>query len=48
MVEPDGLSKGNNVSLSLICSSNEEIELFFEKLSVGGKIKYPRCPENVE
>lgn len=41
MVEPEGLSKGNNVSLSLICSSNEEIELFFEKLSADGKIKYP-------
>jgi PhnB protein len=41
MVEPQGLSIGNNISLSLICSSNEEIELFFKKLSVGGKIKYP-------
>ena len=41
MVEPQGLSMGNNISLSLICSSNEEIELFFNKLSVGGKIKYP-------
>jgi len=41
MVEPDGLSKGNNVSLSLICSTTEEIETFFEKLSIGGKVKYP-------
>jgi len=41
MVEADGLSKGNNISLSLICNSNEEIELFFKKLSAGGKIKYP-------
>jgi PhnB protein len=41
MVEPRGLSIGNNFSLSLVCSSNEEIELFFKKLSAGGKIKYP-------
>jgi PhnB protein len=41
MVEPPGLMKGNNISLSLLCSTTEEIELFFKKLSSGGKIKYP-------
>ncbi len=41
MAEPQGISMGNNISLSLLCSSNEEIELLFNKLSVDGKIKYP-------
>jgi PhnB protein len=41
MAEPQELSMGNNISLSLFCSSNEEIQLFFNKLSIDGKIKYP-------
>jgi PhnB protein len=40
-IEPQGLLKGNNISLSLNCSNQVEIESFFNKLSSGGKIKYP-------
>lgn len=35
---PEGYVKGNNVSLSLNCSSEEEINTFFSKLSEDGKI----------
>jgi len=38
MVGPDGFIKGNNVSLSLNCSSEEEINHFYTKLSAGGKM----------
>lgn len=41
MVEPMGFFIGNNISLSLICKDDEEIETFFKKLSEGGSIKYP-------
>jgi PhnB protein len=41
MIGPDGFIKGNNVSLSLNCSSEEEINEFYAKLSVGGKILDP-------
>lgn len=41
MVESTGLSIGNNVSLSLICKNEEEIEAYFKKLAEGGNIKYP-------
>ncbi len=41
MIGPDGFSKGNNISLSLNCSSEEEINSFFSKLSAGGKIIDP-------
>lgn len=37
-VGPDGYNKGNNVALSLNCSSEDEINSFFSKLSEGGKI----------
>jgi PhnB protein len=37
MVPPPGLIKGNAVSLSLNCSSEEEIKTFYAKLSAGGK-----------
>ena len=37
MVGEQGLVKGNAVSLAINCSSNEEIQNFYEKLSVGGK-----------
>jgi PhnB protein len=40
MVDSDGLIPGNNVSLTLNCSTENEIETFFSKLSVGGKVKY--------
>lgn len=36
MVSEKGLIKGNNVSLSLNCSSEEEIKTCYEKLSEGG------------
>jgi PhnB protein len=38
MVGPGGLVNGNNIALSLNCSSEEEINTFFSKLSDGGKI----------
>lgn len=36
MVGEQGLVKGNAVSLAINCSSEEEIESFYEKLSAGG------------
>ncbi|MCF8253564.1 MAG: VOC family protein [Bacteroidia bacterium] len=36
MVGERGLLKGNNISLSLSCSSEEEIKEIFTKLSLGG------------
>ncbi len=36
MVGEKGLIKGNNVSLAINCSSEEEIQSFYEKLSAGG------------
>jgi len=44
MVGPDGFIKGNNISLSLSCSSEEEINRFYSKLSAGGKILEPLKP----
>jgi PhnB protein len=41
MVGPDGFIKGNTMSLSLNCSSEEEINSFFSTLSAGGKIIHP-------
>ena len=41
MVGPDGYQHGNNVALSLNCSSEEEINNFFSTLSEGGKIMDP-------
>ena len=38
MVGTEGLIQGNNISLSLSCSSEKEINQFFSSLSVGGKI----------
>jgi len=38
MTGPDGYYKGNNVALSLNCSSDEEIQRFFNSLSAGGKV----------
>jgi len=37
----DGLIKGNNVSLSLQCNSEEEINRLFSKLSAGGNVDHP-------
>lgn len=41
MMEPGGRVNGNAIALSIDCSSEEEIQSFFAKLSVGGKISYP-------
>ena len=41
MVSPEGLKMGNNISLSLNCSSEEEIKRFYKELSSGGKIIEP-------
>ncbi|MDB5224003.1 MAG: hypothetical protein JWN83_2670 [Chitinophagaceae bacterium] len=40
MQEPGGFTKGNNIALSLNCSSDEEIKAFFSKLSEGGRISH--------
>ncbi len=41
MTGPGGFTKGNNIALSVNCSSDEEINTFFSKLSEGGKIIDP-------
>jgi len=40
-VGPEGYVKGNNFALSLNCSSKEEINTFYSKLSAGGVIMDP-------
>jgi PhnB protein len=40
MLGPEGITKGNTISLSVVCSSKEEIETFFSKLSAGAKIRH--------
>ena len=41
MQEPGGnFIKGNNIALSLNCSSDEEIKTFFLKLSEGGRVSH--------
>ena len=41
MVGDDGLIKGNAVSLSLNCTSDEQIKTCYAKLSAGGKATHP-------
>jgi PhnB protein len=41
MVEQNGLTPGNNITLALICNTKQEIELYFKKLSKDGTVKYP-------
>jgi PhnB protein len=41
MVSEKGLVKGNAVSISLGCSSEEEIKNFYAKLSMGGSADNP-------
>lgn len=41
MVGPGEFVKGTNFSLSLNCSSEKEIDTYFEKLSEGGKVIDP-------
>jgi len=40
MQGPEGFIKGNNIALSLNCSSEEEINTFFSNLSQNGKITH--------
>lgn len=37
----DELVIGNNISLTLLCKNDHDIELYFDKLVRGGTIKYP-------
>ena len=41
MVEQNGLTVGNNITLALICKTDQEIEMYFQRLSQDGTIKYP-------
>lgn len=42
MKEPgESFTKGNNIALSLNCSSDEEIKTFFSNLSKDGKVSHP-------
>jgi PhnB protein len=41
MIGPDGFNKGNNFSLSLNCSTEDEIETIFANLSQGGQVTHP-------
>ena len=41
MVGPAGYVKGNSVTLSVNCSSDDEINSFFSKLSEGGEVTDP-------
>lgn len=41
MIDPNGLTIGNNVTLALVCKTDEEIELYFQRLSKDGIVKYP-------
>jgi PhnB protein len=41
MVGEEGLLKGNSVSLSLSCSSEEELNNYYAKLSKGGSANHP-------
>jgi PhnB protein len=37
----DGLKKGNEVTLCLQCSSNEELHTIFDRLATNGQIRIP-------
>jgi len=41
MAPDEGLKRGNHMVLMLNCSSAEEIQTFFEKLSTGGQLLMP-------
>jgi PhnB protein len=41
LVSNGSLVKGNTISLSLNCSTEEEIKTFFKKLSSGGQVVHP-------
>jgi PhnB protein len=39
-MKPEQLVRGNTISLAIKCSSEEEINRFFNNLSVGGKVTH--------
>ena len=41
MMEPGATVRGNTVTLCVVCSSKQEIETLFSKLSAGGKVGHP-------
>jgi len=41
MLGPGGLTRGNSVSISLLCTSEEEVKTLFSKLSAGGNVTNP-------
>lgn len=41
MAPPEGTVNGNAISLALNCSSEKEINDFFNNLSAGGKVTHP-------
>ena len=41
MVEEEGYTPGNSISLCLVCESKEEIERLFLQLSNGGRVTHP-------
>ena len=41
IIGPEGFIKGNTMALSINCSSEDEIEMFFTNLSSGGQIIHP-------
>ena len=41
MMGPEGITKGNTMALMLQCSSEEEINRFFNSLSAGGYVDHP-------
>ena len=41
MMEPGVMVTGNRMALCVVCSSKEEIETFYSKLSAGGKVGHP-------
>lgn len=45
MMGPDGVTKGNQVSLTINCSSTKEADTFFAKLCAGGKATHPMKEE---
>lgn len=45
MMGPEGVVKGNNISLCIIGSSKSEIEPIFAKLSAGGTVSTPLIEE---
>ncbi|MDA4112912.1 MAG: VOC family protein [Thaumarchaeota archaeon] len=44
MVGPEGLIKGNALSLQLECDDEKQLRAFYSKLSSGGKATYPVGP----